>query len=118
MVSMLRCWEGKSRDHGLPELHLDYASIVREVENRASPILVGRFSKYRWLITHPLLSDQEVSIVGVEGLTVMPWETVMPEESPVGAGAESPVIERKRVGDAAHHEVYNCIRLVGAQHHI
>ena len=45
-----------SRDHGHPELHLDYAFMVRETEDRASPILVGKFSKDRWLITHPVPS--------------------------------------------------------------
>ena len=43
-----------SRDHGHPELHLDYAFMGRETEDRASPILVGKFSKDRWLITHPV----------------------------------------------------------------
>ena len=43
-----------SRDHGNPELHLDYAFMGRETEDRASPILVGKFSKDRWLITHPV----------------------------------------------------------------
>ena len=28
--------------------------MVREVEDRASPILVGKFSKDRWLLTHPV----------------------------------------------------------------
>ena len=41
-----------SRDHVHPELHLDYACMGREAEDRASPMLVGRFSKDRWLITH------------------------------------------------------------------
>ena len=43
-----------SRDHGHPELHLDYALMGRETEDRASPILVGKFSKDRRLITHPV----------------------------------------------------------------
>ena len=46
-----------SRDHGHPELRLNnalYGSMVREVEDRASPILVGKFSKDRWLLTHPV----------------------------------------------------------------
>ena len=118
---------GASRDHVHPELHLDHAFMGRETEDRESPILVGKFSKDRWLITHPVpckgtqhrwiigklvndvimsgvqtlvvKSDQEPSIVdvknalmrelrGVEGLTVMP------EESLVGASAANAVIER------------------------
>ena len=43
-----------SRDHGHPELHLAYAYVRREAEDRASPTLVGKFSKDRWLITHPV----------------------------------------------------------------
>ena len=43
-----------SRDQGHPELHLGYADMGREMEDRASPILVGRFSKDRW-ITHLVL---------------------------------------------------------------
>ena len=42
-----------SRDHGHPELHLDDAFMGRETEDRASPILVGKFSKDRWLIELP-----------------------------------------------------------------
>ena len=55
-----------SRDHGHPELHPDYAFLGRETEDRASPILVGRFSKDRWLITHrvPRKSTQHQWIVG------------------------------------------------------
>ena len=41
-----------SRDHGHQELHLHYAFMGRETEDRASPILVSKFSKDRWLITH------------------------------------------------------------------
>ena len=40
--------------HGHPELHLDYAVMGRENEDRASPILVGKFWKDRWLVTHPV----------------------------------------------------------------
>ena len=40
-----------SRDHGHPELHLDFACMGRGREDSASPILVGRFSKDGW-ITH------------------------------------------------------------------
>ena len=43
-----------SRDHGHPERHLDYAYMGREAEDRASPILVGKFSKDRRLVTHPV----------------------------------------------------------------
>ena len=43
-----------SRDHGHPKLHMDYAYVGREAEDRASPILVGKFSMDRWLITHPV----------------------------------------------------------------
>ena len=43
-----------SRDDGHPEPHLDYANKGREMEDRASPILVCMFSKDRWLITHPV----------------------------------------------------------------
>ena len=39
---------------GIPELHLEYAFMDRETEDRASPVLVGKFSKDRWLITHPV----------------------------------------------------------------
>ena len=39
---------------GHPELHVDYAFMGRETEDRASQILVGKFSKDRWLITHPV----------------------------------------------------------------
>ena len=48
------------------ELHSDYAFFGRETEDRASPILVGRFSKGRWLITHrvPRTSTQHQWIVG------------------------------------------------------
>ena len=41
-----------SHDHVHPELHLDDAYVGREAEDRASPILVGKFSKDRWLMTH------------------------------------------------------------------
>ena len=44
-----------SRDHGHPDFHLDYANEGREAQDRASPILVGRFSKDRSLITHLVL---------------------------------------------------------------
>ena len=40
--------------HGHPELHLVSANIGREAEDRASPMLVGKFSKDRWSITHPV----------------------------------------------------------------
>ena len=43
-----------SRDHEHPELHLDYALMGRETEDRASPTLVGKFSKDRWRIAHPV----------------------------------------------------------------
>ena len=43
-----------SRDQVHPEFHLDYAFMGRETEDRASPIPVGKFSKDRWLITHPV----------------------------------------------------------------
>ena len=43
-----------SRDHGHPELHLDYAYMGREAEDRASPILVRKFSKDCWSVTHPV----------------------------------------------------------------
>ena len=43
-----------SRDHGYPELHPDYATMGREAEDRASPILVGEFPKERCLMTHPV----------------------------------------------------------------
>ena len=105
-----------SRDHGHPELHLDHAFMGRETEDRASPILVGKFSKDCWLIKHlvPCKGSRHRWIHrkacercdhdwcanpggevrsggverGVEGLTVMP------EESPVGASAANAVIER------------------------
>ena len=44
-----------SRDQEHPEFHLDYAFMGRETEDRASPILVGKFSKDRWSITHLVL---------------------------------------------------------------
>ena len=47
-------WLEASRDRWHPELHLDYACAGREAEDRASPILVGKFSKDRWLATHPV----------------------------------------------------------------
>ena len=55
-----------SRDHGHRELYLYYAFIVRETEDRASPILVGKFSKYRELITHlvPCKGTQHRWIIG------------------------------------------------------
>ena len=41
-----------SRDHGRPEIHLDYAYMgIEEKENMASPIMVGKLSKDRWLVT-------------------------------------------------------------------
>ena len=42
------------RDQGIPGLHIDYAYMGRELEDRASPILVGKFTKDRWPITHPV----------------------------------------------------------------
>ena len=66
LVSVLRSWQRKERDSSTDgsvarpwasrassELCL-YGSMVREVEDRASPILVGKFSKDRWLLTHPV----------------------------------------------------------------
>ena len=55
-----------SRDHGHPERHLDYAYMGREAGDRASPILVGKFSKDRWLVTHPVpcKGTQHRSLVG------------------------------------------------------
>ena len=132
MMSILRCWQGKSeahrrieapRDHGYAELHLDFACIGRETEDRASPILVGRLSEDRWLITHPVpcKGTQHRWIVACErrdlerraspGGEIRPGgvyvknslmrvlrgvdgPTVMPEESPVGASAANAVIER------------------------
>ena len=44
-----------SRDRGHPELRLDYClfgSMVREAKVRASPILVGKFSKDLGLLFH------------------------------------------------------------------
>ena len=72
-----------SRDRGHLELHLDCANVGREAEDRASPILVGKLSKDRWLTTHPvpckgtqhrwivgkLVSD--VIMIGVQTLVVM-----------------------------------------------
>ena len=43
-----------SRDRGHPELHLDCCYMGREAEDRASPILVGKFSKDGWLVNHPV----------------------------------------------------------------
>ena len=42
------------RDHGMPALHFDYAYLGREGDDRATPILVGRFTKDRWLVTRPV----------------------------------------------------------------
>ena len=55
-----------SRDHDHPELHLDYVSRCREAVDRASPILVGKLSQGRWLITHlvPCKGTQHRLIVG------------------------------------------------------
>ena len=91
----------------------------RETEDRASPILLGKFSKDRWLITHPVpckstqhrwiigklvndvimsgvqtlvvKSDQEASIVIVKNALLRELRTVM---SPVGASAANAMIER------------------------
>ena len=54
-----------SRDTGHPELHQDYAYVSREAEDRASPIMVGKFSKDRWLVTHlvPYKGTQQRLIV-------------------------------------------------------
>ena len=49
-------------NHGHPELHLDYAFMGRETEDRASPIVVGKFSKDRWLITHPAVQRYSASM--------------------------------------------------------
>ena len=55
-----------TRGHGHPEFHLDYAYMGSEAEDKASPILVGKFSKDRWLITHhvPCKGTQHRWIVG------------------------------------------------------
>ena len=61
-LSILRCWKkGVQRIDGLrhhesmhPGLHLDHAFMGRKTEDRASPILVGKFSKDRWLTTDPM----------------------------------------------------------------
>ena len=94
----------------------------RKTEDRASPILVGKFSKDRWLITHPVpcegtqhrwiigklvndvimsgvqtlvvKSDQEASNALMRELRGVEGLTVMPEESPVGTIAANAVIER------------------------
>ena len=42
-----------SRDHEHPELHEDSSYMGREAEDRASPILAGKFSKDRWLVSQP-----------------------------------------------------------------
>ena len=55
-----------SRGHGQPELHLDFAYVGRELQDRASPILLGKFSKDRWLATHPV-PCKELSIDGSSG---------------------------------------------------
>ena len=39
------------RHHETMGIQVEYAFMGRAVEDRASPILVGRFSKDRWLIT-------------------------------------------------------------------
>ena len=50
---------------GHRELHLDYAFMGREAEDRAAPILVGKFSKDRWLITPvPCNGTQHRWIIG------------------------------------------------------
>ena len=43
-----------SCDRGHPEVHLDYAYVGREAEDKSSPILVSMFSKDRWLMIHPM----------------------------------------------------------------
>ena len=55
-----------SRDHGHLELHLDYACVNGAAEDRASPILVGKFLRDWWLVTHLLLckGTQHPWIVG------------------------------------------------------
>ena len=50
---LINGWK-RRREHGHPELHLDYAYIGREAEDRASSILAGKISKDRWLVTHPV----------------------------------------------------------------
>ena len=51
-----------SRGHGHPELHLDYAYMGREAEVRASPFLVGKVSKDRWLITPCAVQRDSASV--------------------------------------------------------
>ena len=66
LVSVLCGWQRKERDSSTDgsvarpwasgtssELCL-YGSMVREAKDRASPILVGKFSKDLWLLTHPV----------------------------------------------------------------
>ena len=97
-----------SRDRGHPELHLDCCYMGREAEDRASPILVGQFSKDVWLVTHPVNDvimsvvikfDQEASILDVKNALMMKSRDtqgfkVMPEESQVGASAANAMVER------------------------
>ena len=54
------------RDHAHPELHLDYAYVGEEAEDRASPILVGKLLRDWWLVTHLVLckGTQHPWIVG------------------------------------------------------
>ena len=44
-MERVKLTDESSRDHGHPELHLHYAKMGRETEDRASPILVGKFPK-------------------------------------------------------------------------
>ncbi len=41
------------RDHQLPTLSIDYSFLGKKHE-KASPVLLGRFHKDRWLLTNPV----------------------------------------------------------------
>ena len=56
-----------ARDHRHVELHLDYAFICRETEDRSSPILVGTFPE-DCEQTFVVKSDQEASIADVKNV--------------------------------------------------
>ena len=70
-----------SRDGGHPERHLDYAYMGREAGDKASPILVGKFWKDRWLVTHPVpcKGTQHRSLVGelVNGVIMSGVQTLV-----------------------------------------
>ena len=112
-----------SRGHGHLECHLDCEYMKRATEDRELPILVGKFSKDRWLVArnkkcddtqhrwivdklvHELITSSEhtqvvMSDQGIFNLTIelhgVEGLTVVSEESSVGASVAN-AIEKKEV---------------------